>query len=128
MATYKLTPIQNLTGEYSNLLGRQIDNRIIPYFVVIALLGVALYSLPKTKSNVELINPKSSFELTDTKSKQQFIVNAFSMIEEQFEKNPDKPFRVISDMGVATILPPALANEVRNDPRLSFSKWTFRVK
>lgn len=35
---------------------------------------------------------------------------------------PNEPFRLITDWGEVLILPPEFADEIRNDPRLSFSK------
>ncbi|KAF4429605.1 gibberellin cluster-C20-oxidase [Fusarium austroafricanum] len=35
---------------------------------------------------------------------------------------PDQPFRLMTDWGEVLILPPEFADEIRNDPRLSFSK------
>jgi hypothetical protein len=34
---------------------------------------------------------------------------------------PGQPFRIITDLGEVVILPPELADELRNEPRLSFS-------
>lgn len=40
---------------------------------------------------------------------------------------PDEPFRLITDWGEVLILPPEFADEIRNDPRLSFSKAAMQV-
>lgn len=34
---------------------------------------------------------------------------------------PGQPFRIITDLGEVVILPPELADEIRNENRLSFS-------
>jgi hypothetical protein len=41
---------------------------------------------------------------------------------------PDEPFRLITDWGEVLILPPDFADEIRNDPRLSFSKAAMQVR
>ena len=105
-----------------------INSKILTYLIAATLFGLVFYSRPKTKSNVPLINPRHLFELTDTRAKQDFIKNSKCMIENQFAKTPNKPFRVISDTGVATVLPPCLADEIRNDPRLNFGGFTKKVK
>ncbi|GES65933.1 cytochrome P450 [Aspergillus terreus] len=97
------------------------------YLVAAALFGIVLYSRPTTKSNVPLLNPRHWYEWTDNRAKQYFIKNSKSMIEDQFAKTPDRPFRVISDTGVATVLPPCLAHEIRNDPRLNFGGFTKKA-
>ncbi|KAF9773798.1 hypothetical protein IL306_008326 [Fusarium sp. DS 682] len=40
---------------------------------------------------------------------------------------PDEPFRLMTDWGEVLILPPEFADEIRNDPRLSFSKAAMQV-
>lgn len=40
---------------------------------------------------------------------------------------PNEPFRLITDWGEVLILPPEFADEIRNDPRLSFSKAAMQV-
>lgn len=49
------------------------------------------------------------------------------MLARWFSANPGKPIRVISDYGEVTVLPPDMANEIRNDTRLSFSKWVYNA-
>ena len=106
-----------------------VNSKIFAYLFAITLFGFVFYSRPgKAKSNVPLINPKHLFEFTDNRAKQYFIKNSKSMIENQFAKTPNKPFRVVSDTGVATVLPPCLADEIRNDPRLNFGGFTKKVK
>lgn len=130
MSLYQIV-VNNSTGSLIDSWGvssSPINSKILAYLTAATLFGVVFYSLPKTKSNVPLINPRHLFEFTDNRAKQYFIKNSKSMIENQFAKTPDKPFRVISDTGVATVLPPCLANEIRNDPRLNFGGFTKKVK
>ncbi|OTA94990.1 hypothetical protein M434DRAFT_20535 [Hypoxylon sp. CO27-5] len=104
-----------------------INSKLLVYLIAATLFGIVFYSHSKTKSNVPLINPKHLFEFSDNRAKQYFIKNSKSMIEGQFAKTPNKPFRVISDTGVATVLPPCLADEIRNDPRLNFGGFTKKA-
>lgn len=39
---------------------------------------------------------------------------------------PGLPYRVITDCGEVIMLPPQLADEIRNQPNLSFSKALYR--
>ena len=34
---------------------------------------------------------------------------------------PGQPFRIVTDLGEVVMLPPELADEIRNEPNLSFS-------
>ncbi|KAL4959668.1 uncharacterized protein BDV14DRAFT_205415 [Aspergillus stella-maris] len=97
------------------------------YLIAAVLFGVVLYSHPTNKSNVPLLNPRHWYEWSDNRAKQYFIKRSKSIIENQFAKTPDRPFRVISDTGVATVLPPCLAHEIRNDPRLNFGGFTKKA-
>ncbi|KAK4246332.1 cytochrome P450 [Corynascus novoguineensis] len=45
------------------------------------------------------------------------------MLDAWFREHPDQATRVIGDAGEIIVLPPNLTNEMRNDPRLSFSDW-----
>lgn len=39
-----------------------------------------------------------------------------------------KPFRIISELGEMLILPPSLANDIRNDEKLSFTQYMKEVR
>ena len=41
---------------------------------------------------------------------------------------PNKPFRLLTDWGEVLILPPTFADEIRNEPKLSFSKAAVQVR
>ncbi len=40
---------------------------------------------------------------------------------------PKQPFRIITDVGEVLVLPPDLADEIRNDPNLNLSRAVFVV-
>lgn len=86
------------------------------------------YSLKNSKSKLPLVNPRKAFELSSARIKKEFIRNAPDIFEKGFALTGNKPFRVIADIGEVIILPPDLANEVRNDTRLSFSKFMYEVR
>lgn len=97
-----------------------------PIFLA-SLLVYAAYALSRTRSNVLLLNPKGFFEITETRVKKEFILGAKAMLDNWFAGNNEKPVRIISDMGMVTILSPKFAHEIRNDSRLDFSKWVYTV-
>lgn len=100
-----------------------------PYFLVAAFVLAALFLFQgqKSASNIPHLNPRKALELTDTRTKMDFLFGSRSMLNNWFRDHPGKPARVISDAGEVTILPPHLTNEIRNDPRLSFTRWIFKV-
>lgn len=101
-----------------------------PYFLAaaFALAAIFLFLGQKSASNIPHLNPRKLLEVTDIRSKKEFLFGSRSMLSDWFRDHPDKPARVIGDAGEVTILPPHLTNEIRNDPRLSFSRWVFKVR
>lgn len=98
-----------------------------PYFVIVLITILIFYSLHGCEPNAPLLNPKKPFELTQTRSKREYILGAGGMLQKWFSVNPNKPARLISDTGQVTVLPPHMAAEIRNDERLSFSKFLDKV-
>ncbi|OJD25220.1 hypothetical protein ACJ73_03415 [Blastomyces percursus] len=96
-------------------------------FVVTALTLIFFYTQQRRKPNVPLINPKRWFEFSDQRIKQEFVHNAIPMVEKAFTATGNKPFRVQGDSDEITVLPPNVANEIRNDDRLSFELNTSRI-
>ncbi|KAK3684117.1 putative cytochrome P450 monooxygenase [Podospora appendiculata] len=103
----------------------------LPYLVTAFLAIVLVYSLQASvfgvKNPIPLLNPRRPFEFTDTRAKKDFVFGSKKMLGDWFGANPDKPVRLISGFGEVTVLPPHLANELRNDNRLDFSKWTYKA-
>ncbi|KAL1858064.1 hypothetical protein VTK73DRAFT_7969 [Phialemonium thermophilum] len=103
----------------------------VEYLCVGIFAGVSLLLLFSSISHRSLkpdtphLNPKGRFELTKTRAKKLFISRSREMLGAWFSANPDKAVRLTTDVGEVTVLPPHLANEIRNDQRLSFAKWTF---
>lgn len=99
------------------------------YLVTAFLLAVVVYSLqgPRFPKNIKHLNPKGPLEFSDTRPKKEFVYGSRQMLANWFKANPNKPCRVISDFGEAIVLPPRMANEIKNDDRLSFTRWTYKV-
>lgn len=103
-----------------------IDNPFPLIFT--AVLALIYYSLQAPRSNVPLANPKGGMQLSKQAAKQKFVSQANKLIGEWFKTHPNKPIRLIGDVEDITVLPPSLAQEIRNDKRLSFDQWTFKVR
>lgn len=100
----------------------------LSFFFAGFTLTLLAYSLKSPRSKLPLVNPRKAFEVSDSRIKKDFILNAPDIFERGFTLTGNKPFRVNADIGEVIILPPELANEVRNDTRLSFSEFMYRVK
>ncbi|KAF3031354.1 hypothetical protein E8E11_000667 [Didymella keratinophila] len=92
-------------------------------FGFLTLVYVILYSEP---APFELVNGRKNFEFSASRSKANFIKNAFDIISNRLERVPNKPFRVLADIGEVTILPPEYAHQIRNDERFSFTKAAYK--
>ncbi|KAK2799476.1 hypothetical protein FQN50_008448 [Emmonsiellopsis sp. PD_5] len=91
-------------------------------FIVTALTLLAIYILQRPKSKLFFLNPKRRFEFSQSRAKNEFVGNANEMVKQGFAATGNKPFRMISDMGEVTVLPPEITNEIKNDHRLDFGK------
>ncbi|OAQ97573.1 hypothetical protein LLEC1_01206 [Akanthomyces lecanii] len=98
---------------------------IILASVVAAVIAIAFRI--STASKLPTLNPKGTFEISDRRIKANFQKNAATLLRDWFAKNPDKPVVINGDMGPMTILPPSMANEIRNDPRLGFMEVTMEA-
>lgn len=98
------------------------------HYVVTALLAlVLLYSFRGTKNKVHMVNPKRLFELTTARAKKDYVVHGHRMLQDWFGANPSQPVRFNADFDELVVLPPSMADEIRNDPRLSFGHWSAKV-
>ncbi|CAG2010039.1 unnamed protein product, partial [Fusarium graminearum] len=65
-------------------------------------------------------------ELSDVRAKRDFAFGARQLLEKGLNMSPDKPFRIMGDVGELHILPPKYAYEVRNNEQLSFTMAAFK--
>ncbi|UNI22193.1 hypothetical protein JDV02_008104 [Purpureocillium takamizusanense] len=77
-----------------------------------------------TSTQPPLLNPKKPYELTEGRAKDEFARNSRRVLEKWFSEHPDKPVAVNTDLGRMTVLPPGMADEIRNDKRLDFVQLT----
>jgi hypothetical protein len=79
-----------------------------------------------SKPGPPTLNPRKRFELSDERAKKVFLENPGKMVAGWFRAN-NAPVRIITDIGKIMLLPPSMADEIRNDNRLSFSKFVNHV-
>ncbi|OLN83304.1 Dihydromonacolin L monooxygenase LovA 6 [Colletotrichum chlorophyti] len=95
----------------------------LSYFLTTILVILFVYSMQGPKFNVPSINDRKAFEFTNSRPKKIFLANARDLLKQWFSANPNKPTRLIGDMGETIVLPPYMADEIRNDNRLSFTDF-----
>ncbi|KAH8749751.1 cytochrome P450 [Diaporthe sp. PMI_573] len=102
-----------------------ITAKPIPYLLATILFVVFIYSLGnKPKSKAPFLNPRRPFELTAERAKGIYIRKCRSLVRNWFNSHPNEPAQLITDYGNMTVLPPSMANEIRNNPKLSFSDFS----
>ncbi|GKZ76438.1 hypothetical protein AnigIFM56816_006702 [Aspergillus niger] len=117
-------PFAPLRARLESMLG--YTSMPVPVLVSLAL-GLAFLLLQSFRYKDPALNPKKPFELTFTRVKQEFFSNARRLLWDWFKTHSNTPVLLHTDTGKVTILPPSMANEIRNDDRLSFSRWTFEA-
>ncbi|PNP74701.1 hypothetical protein FNYG_12037 [Fusarium nygamai] len=88
---------------------------LLPWAIRFSWLGL------REDSAIPLANPPKSLFGTG-KTRRNFVKLSREILAKARGLFPDEPFRLITDWGEVLILPPEFADEIRNDPRLSFSK------
>ncbi|KAI6361814.1 hypothetical protein MCOR25_006380 [Pyricularia grisea] len=89
---------------------------------VVMVPVIASYILSGRKDDkVPLINPRGLFELSLIKNV-EFMTTGMGLFHEGKKRFPGQPFKLLSNVGPVTILPPDRANEVKSLPTLNFRK------
>lgn len=78
-------------------------------------------------SSLPTVNQKSLWDVSGSKARANFMMNGRAIYQEAVKKFPNKPYRAHTEIGFMTILPPSMANEVKNDARLSHNQHIFNV-
>jgi len=99
----------------------------LPYLAAVLLAVLVLSTYRHSQKNDVMLNPKLPWELTSRRVRKEFMNGGQQMIDSWFKKNPRKSVQVIADVGVIKVLPPQMADEIRNEDRLSFSRSAFAV-
>lgn len=109
------------------LFGNVQPQGVAGLFVCLVFLTLFYVLRASSGSNLPIINDKSYFELSNKRSKQNFIQNGRRLLREGLNKFGGKPFKILTDFGYATVLPPEYANEVRNIDSLSHVRAIAKV-
>ena len=72
-----------------------------------------------------LMNPPRFYDLGGIRAKLSFVFGARQLLA--LGARTGRPFRLLTDLGEMIVLPARYANEIRNDPRLSFSEVIVQV-
>lgn len=98
---------------------------------LIALLAASVFFMSKktssssSSSDMPLMNPRKFYDLGGIRAKLSFVFGARRLLA--LGVRTGRPFRLLTDLGEMIVLPARYANEIRNDPRLSFSEVIVQV-
>ncbi|KAF5565816.1 putative cytochrome P450 monooxygenase (lovA) [Fusarium phyllophilum] len=110
-----------------NIITSYAGSPLLPFYIGIFIFTLVPWAIrffwPEWRkgSVVPLANPPESMFGTG-KTRRNFVKLSREILAKARSLFPDEPFRLITDWGEVLILPPDFADEIRNDPRLSFSK------
>ncbi|KAI1752691.1 cytochrome P450 [Xylaria castorea] len=93
--------------------------------LVVALVTISLAHTAwnnHTRKRPPIINPSKVFDFTGGSTKVDFLQRSYEMIHDTPRVNSDHPYSVNSDIGPIIVLPPRFADEIKNNPSLSFTK------
>jgi len=123
--------LEGITSTTQGLLATRSQS--LPY-IAIAIITLLLFGIssqfqsqPKLPDHLPHLNPTRFYEPTKLRSKWKFVFGAREMLIGWFGANPGRPARVTADYGEVIVLPPEMADEIRSDDRLSFSKWVYQA-
>ncbi|KAI0593871.1 cytochrome P450 [Biscogniauxia sp. FL1348] len=119
MASPSVLPSLGQDWNYQSLL----PTKSTPYFILTLMVMIVAYAWPSstdsTVKKLPLVNPGSFF--STKQAKQKYRQSAKSILQNARKQYGSQPFRMITDSGEIVILPSEFVDEIRNDPRLSFS-------
>lgn len=103
----------------------------VPWVVTGLIAFICILALVQEKdfphTDYPLQNPRKFWDVTAWKSKWDFIFGVRKILEKRIAEAPDQPYRILTDFGDMTILPPDYANEIRNSDDLSFDRVVEKV-
>ncbi|CZR37631.1 uncharacterized protein FPRO_07178 [Fusarium proliferatum ET1] len=113
----------DLTTEAAKILAMLSQDKDMTA-IICSILVVALTSwyLASQRSQYPLINPRGAFQFTHGKVKQHFIHNGRQLLEYGLKKHNGRPFRIMTDHGMMTVLNPKYTDELRNIPQLNHAR------
>ncbi|CZS79476.1 unnamed protein product [Fusarium graminearum] len=112
-----------LVSIITSYTGSQLLLFYIAVFICTLVPWAIRFSWPEFRkgSVVPLANPPKTLFGTG-KTTRSFVKLSREILAKVRDLFPNEPFRLITDWGEVLILPPEFADEIRNDPRPSFSK------
>ncbi|KAH6625515.1 cytochrome P450 [Boeremia exigua] len=96
------------------------------YTLTVLLVAIFTYIFLSDSASKQppLVNQASSlFSLGRTK--RAFLTSSKDILDKARTLYPAQPYRVTSDLGEVLVLPPELADEIRNNPKLSLATATY---
>ncbi|KAI8623926.1 cytochrome P450 [Xylariaceae sp. FL1651] len=102
----------------------QLASQPLPYVMTILAIALLAYSAWSVRYQKlpPLINAPGFFDMGNSLAKIEFLKNAADLLKIASTRFGERPVRIASDTGQLIVLPPSYAQEIRNEPNLSFFK------
>ncbi|GKZ74342.1 hypothetical protein AnigIFM50267_011841 [Aspergillus niger] len=93
--------------------------------LVVATFTLLCLFLRLCRHDIQSLNSKRPFEPTAARAKQEFVTKAQKSLKTWYNANTHRPVDMNADVGSVKVLPASMANDIRNDDRLSFFRYFF---
>ncbi|KAK2040401.1 cytochrome P450 [Colletotrichum somersetense] len=88
--------------------------------IIISTVATVLPQWLRPSRKLPIVNPRATFDFFSKKQKLDFIFNARKLMAKGREKFTGQPYRLMTDVGEAVVLPAGFLHGIRNEPGLSF--------
>ncbi|KAK2034762.1 cytochrome P450 [Colletotrichum zoysiae] len=87
--------------------------------LIISTVAKVLPQWLRPSRKLPLVNPRATFDFFSKKQKLDFLFNARKLMAKGRETFNGQPYRLMTDVGEAVVLPAGLLHGIRNEPGLS---------
>ncbi|KAI1208920.1 cytochrome P450 [Annulohypoxylon truncatum] len=118
------SPSHSPSAIHDGLLRELPTVQLPSYFpVVCIMLVMVVYKFAVSNKSIRALPYVNTTGLfSSNNARKTWAASAESLLNEAKEKHPRKPWRVMTDLGERVVLTPELMEEIRNDPKMSFTE------
>ncbi len=130
MGSVQPSPATNWSWIDSDVIPH-LTSQPLPYIATILAAVFIAYSAwsSRLRKLPPILNAPSRFDMSNSLAKLDFLQRGANLLKTATNEFADKPVRIATDTGNLIVLPPNhLAQEIRNEPNLSFFASSEEVR
>ncbi|KAF1352010.1 hypothetical protein BDV97DRAFT_397066 [Delphinella strobiligena] len=122
------TILENISGWLDQLFATPAhhDQQTLVYLLVslvVVVVIIALLSISRSCSiSVPIINPGKRLSFYNVDAKRAFLTGSKTLMSDARKLYPGQPYKIITDVGEVLVLPPTVAEEIRNNSDLNLAR------